>query len=124
MLGQRAAVLGVAREQRRRKEAALGEGGIGRAAVVREPVQIPDIEAEGAYEGRMREEMRRTGLRAVLAMFEGAYRLSKRQIRQLAADMFALAISTGMSPQLARPSAGTPVSSAMARIKVANRSIA
>jgi signal transduction histidine kinase len=47
---------------------ALGEGGIGRAAVVREPVQIPDIEAEGAYEGRMREEMRRTGLRAVLAI--------------------------------------------------------
>jgi signal transduction histidine kinase len=47
---------------------ALGEGGIGRAAVVREPVQIPDIEAEGAYEGRMREEMRRAGLRAVLAI--------------------------------------------------------
>jgi signal transduction histidine kinase len=46
----------------------LGEGGIGRAAVVREPVQIPDIEAEGAYEGRMRDEMRRTGLRAVLAL--------------------------------------------------------
>jgi signal transduction histidine kinase len=46
----------------------LGEGGVGRAAVAREPVQIPDIEAEGAYEGRMREEMRRTGLRAVLAI--------------------------------------------------------
>src|SRR4051812_23265389 len=35
-------------------------------------------------------------LRAVLTMFAGAYRLSKRQIRQVAADVFALSISTGM----------------------------
>jgi transposase len=44
-------------------------------------------------------------LRAVLAMLAGAYRLSKRQIRQVAADMFRLSISTGMISKLERRSA-------------------
>jgi len=44
-------------------------------------------------------------LRAVLAMFAGAYRLSKRQIRQVAADVFTLSISTGMISKLERQSA-------------------
>ena len=39
-------------------------------------------------------------LQAVLAMFAGAYRLSKRQIRQMAADLFTLSISTGMISKL------------------------
>ncbi len=46
----------------------LGEGGIGRAAVLREPVQIADILAAGAYEGRMREVLRQADFRAVLAI--------------------------------------------------------
>jgi transposase len=44
-------------------------------------------------------------LQAVLAMFSGAYRLSKRQIRQLSADLFGLSISTGMISKLERRSA-------------------
>lgn len=44
-------------------------------------------------------------LRAVLAMFAGAYRLSKRQIRQVAADVFTLSISSGMISKLERRSA-------------------
>ena len=44
-------------------------------------------------------------LQAVLAMFAGAYRLSKRQIQQLAADLFGLSISTGMISKLERRSA-------------------
>jgi transposase len=44
-------------------------------------------------------------LRAVMVMFAGAYRLSKRQIRQLAADVFTLSISTGMISKLERQSA-------------------
>jgi transposase len=44
-------------------------------------------------------------LQAVLAMFAGAYRLSKRQIRQVAADLFTLSISTGMISKLERRSA-------------------
>jgi transposase len=44
-------------------------------------------------------------LRAVLAMFAGAYRLSKRQIHQVAADVFTLSISTGMISKLERQSA-------------------
>jgi transposase len=44
-------------------------------------------------------------LQAVLAMFAGAYRLSKRQIRQVAADLFSLSISTGMISRLERRSA-------------------
>ena len=35
-------------------------------------------------------------LQAVLAVFAGAYRLSKRQIQQLSADLFGLRISIGM----------------------------
>ncbi len=38
-------------------------------------------------------------------MFAGAYRLSKRQIQQVAADLFALSISTGMISKLERQSA-------------------
>ena len=45
-------------------------------------------------------------LQAVLAMFAGTYRLSKRQIPQLAADLFTLSISSGMIPKLERRSAG------------------
>jgi len=42
---------------------------------------------------------------AVLAMLAGAYRLSKRQIRQLVGDLFGLTISTGMISKLERQSA-------------------
>jgi transposase len=44
-------------------------------------------------------------LQAVLATLAGAYRLSKRQIQQLAADLFGLSISTGMISKLERQSA-------------------
>ena len=43
-------------------------------------------------------------LQAVLAMFAGAYRLSKRQIQQVSADLFGLTISTGMISKLERQS--------------------
>ena len=39
-------------------------------------------------------------LQAVLAVSSGSYRLSKRQIRQLRADLFGLSISTGMISKL------------------------
>ncbi len=41
-------------------------------------------------------------LQAVLAVFAGAYRLSKRQIQQLSADLFGLTISIGMISKLER----------------------
>src|SRR5271157_136634 len=44
-------------------------------------------------------------LQAVLAMLAGAYRLSKRQIRQIIGDLFGLSISTGMVSKLERQSA-------------------
>jgi transposase len=44
-------------------------------------------------------------LQAVLAVVAGAYRLSERQIRQVAADLFTLSISTGMISELERKSA-------------------
>jgi transposase len=44
-------------------------------------------------------------LQAVLAMLAGAYRLSKRQIQQIAGDLFGLSISTGMVSKLERLSA-------------------
>ena len=42
---------------------------------------------------------------AVLATLAGAYRLSKRQIQQLASDLLGLSISTGMISKLERQSA-------------------
>lgn len=44
-------------------------------------------------------------LQAVLATLAGAYRLGKRQIRQLAGDLLGLSISTGMIAKLERRSA-------------------
>jgi transposase len=43
-------------------------------------------------------------LQAVLALFAGAYRLSKRQVQQLASDLYTLSISTGMVSKLERRS--------------------
>jgi signal transduction histidine kinase len=45
-----------------------GEGAMGRAADAREPVQIPDILDEGAYQSSVREALVRTGHRALLAV--------------------------------------------------------
>ncbi len=45
-----------------------GEGAVGQMAVTREPIQIPDISAEGAYESRIRGAMLASGTRSVLAI--------------------------------------------------------
>jgi signal transduction histidine kinase len=52
----------------RRTPVHKGEGVQGRMALTRQPVQIPDIAAEDAYRGRLREILLRTGTRAVLAI--------------------------------------------------------
>ena len=46
----------------------VGEGVIGRAAEHREPMQVADIAREGAYRGRFRDVLLRTGYRALLAV--------------------------------------------------------
>ncbi|MBA3331606.1 MAG: response regulator [Actinobacteria bacterium] len=46
----------------------MGEGAVGRAAVARGPVQIPDMLEAGAYQGRLRETLTGAGYRAVLAL--------------------------------------------------------
>ena len=53
-----------------RRDAGLrkGEGAVGRLAVTHEPVQIPDITAEGAYDSRLREMLVGAGTRALLAV--------------------------------------------------------
>src|SRR5262249_47242718 len=45
-----------------------GEGAVGQMAVTREPFQIPDITAEGAYASRIRGAMLASGARSVLAI--------------------------------------------------------
>jgi GAF domain-containing protein/CheY-like chemotaxis protein len=57
-------VVAVARQVRIRR----GEGIAGRMAVTREPVQIPDIAAPGAYDGPLHDVMLRTGTRALLGV--------------------------------------------------------
>jgi signal transduction histidine kinase len=45
-----------------------GEGAIGRTAISREPVQVPDITVPGSYQSRVRERLIESGVRAVLAV--------------------------------------------------------
>jgi GAF domain-containing protein len=46
----------------------LGEGAVGMAGATREPVQIPDIAIDGAYDSRLRPALLRAGTRALLAV--------------------------------------------------------
>ena len=46
----------------------LGDGLVGRAALEREPIQIPDISQSSAYAPRMRQILERFGFRASLAV--------------------------------------------------------
>jgi GAF domain-containing protein len=45
-----------------------GEGALGRTAITREPVQVPDITVPSAYDSRVRESLIESGIRAVLAV--------------------------------------------------------
>jgi two-component system, NtrC family, sensor kinase len=45
-----------------------GEGVVGRAAAERQPVQVPDVTASGAYESRVRHLLLRSGYRSLLAV--------------------------------------------------------
>jgi len=55
-------------EALRERPIRLGEGAVGRAAVMREAVGIPDMLEAGAYVDRLREVMARAGFRALLAV--------------------------------------------------------
>ena len=55
-------------EVSRRTPIRRGQGNMGRMAVTREPVQVPDIAEEGAYRGPLRDILLRTGNRALLAV--------------------------------------------------------
>jgi GAF domain-containing protein/CheY-like chemotaxis protein/anti-sigma regulatory factor (Ser/Thr protein kinase) len=52
----------------RRTPVSRGEGVLGLMAATREPVQIPDIGAEGAYHSPLRDVLLRTGTRALMAV--------------------------------------------------------
>jgi GAF domain-containing protein len=52
----------------RRTPIRRGEGAVGRVAVTREPVQIPDIAVEGAYHSHLRDVLLQSGTRALLAI--------------------------------------------------------
>jgi GAF domain-containing protein len=55
-------------EARRTTRIRKGEGVLGRTAVTLEPVQVDDITSPGAYEGRLREVLIDSGVRAILAV--------------------------------------------------------
>src|SRR5262249_31196437 len=57
-----------AAEARRTTRIRKGEGVLGRTAITLEPVQVFDIAVPGAYEGRLREDLIESGIRAVLAV--------------------------------------------------------
>jgi len=59
---------GALAEARRTTRIRKGEGVVGRTAITLDPVQVPDITVPGAYEGRLRENMIESGLRAILAV--------------------------------------------------------
>jgi GAF domain-containing protein len=56
------------RQLQRTSRLRLGEGAVGVAGQTREPVEIPDIAIEGAYDSRLREALLRAGTRALLAV--------------------------------------------------------
>jgi signal transduction histidine kinase len=55
-------------EVRRTTRIRKGEGVVGRTAVTLQPAQVPDITVAGAYEGRLREGLIASGIRALLAV--------------------------------------------------------
>jgi GAF domain-containing protein len=55
-------------ELRRTTRIRKGEGVLGRTAITLEPVQVPDIAVPDAYEGRLREILIESGVRAILAV--------------------------------------------------------
>src|SRR5262249_34102925 len=59
---------GALTEARRSTRIRKGEGVLGRTAITLEPAQVPDITVPGAYEGRLRETLVESGVRAVLAV--------------------------------------------------------
>jgi signal transduction histidine kinase len=59
---------GALAEARRTTRIRKGEGVLGRTAMTLEPVQVPDIALPGAYEGRLREILIDSGVRAILAV--------------------------------------------------------
>jgi len=74
-----------------------GEGAIGRAALTRAPVQIPDVSAEGAYEGPLREALLRAGGGSVLTIpllredrVLGGLTVSRRATGEFPADVVSL----------------------------------
>jgi signal transduction histidine kinase len=52
----------------RREPIRRGDGAVGRVAVTREPVQIPDIALAGAYHGALLDLLLQSGVRALLAI--------------------------------------------------------
>jgi two-component system, NtrC family, sensor kinase len=56
------------RQLQRTSHLRLGEGAVGMAGATREPVQIPDIAINGAYDSRLRPALLRAGTRALLAV--------------------------------------------------------
>jgi two-component system, NtrC family, sensor kinase len=67
---QRAATerTGMLAEVQRTTRIRKGEGVVGRTALTLTPAQVSDITVTGAYEGRLRETLIETGIRAVLAV--------------------------------------------------------
>jgi len=59
---------GALAEARRTTRIRKGEGVLGRTAITLEPVQVPDISRPRAYEGRLRETLIESGIRAILAV--------------------------------------------------------
>jgi two-component system, NtrC family, sensor kinase len=59
---------GTLAEARRTTRIRKGEGVVGQTAITLEPAQVPDIALPAAYEGRLRETLVESGIRAILAV--------------------------------------------------------
>jgi signal transduction histidine kinase len=59
---------GALADARRTTRIQKGEGVLGRTAITLEPIQVPDITIPAAYEGRLRETLVESGIRAILAV--------------------------------------------------------
>jgi GAF domain-containing protein/anti-sigma regulatory factor (Ser/Thr protein kinase) len=94
--------------ERRSARIRRGEGAVGQLALIGAPVQIPDITASGAYEGRLREGLIAAGTRALLAVpllhenrLVGGLVMSRRTPGEFPREVVDLLIAFGTQSALA-----------------------
>ena len=117
--GQEGALAEAGRLARIRK----GEGVLGRTAITLEPVQVPDITREGAYESRVRDTLIESGVRALLAvpMLREGHLMGSLVVSRNTPAIFRRRRSTCSGPSPPSPRSPSRTRGSSSQLEVANR---